>query len=117
MGAGTTSHKNNVYLFEVENADASKLNDVAACTDMMRKLIDSAGLHQISTLNHEFQPQGVSIISLLAESHIALHTWPETSNGYVTLTTCKLPADGFTEEAQKILGDAFGTVTVKVSRL
>ena len=32
---------------------------------------------------HHFNPQGVSGVVVLAESHISIHTWPET--GYVAL--------------------------------
>ncbi len=28
---------------------------------------------------HEFHPQGVSAVALLAESHLFVHTWPEKS--------------------------------------
>ena len=32
---------------------------------------------------HQFEPQGVTGTVLLAESHLAIHTWPE--HGFVTI--------------------------------
>jgi S-adenosylmethionine decarboxylase len=28
--------------------------------------------------SHKFHPQGVTAVALLAESHISIHTWPES---------------------------------------
>ena len=37
---------------------------------------------------HKFQPQGITGIVLLAESHIALHSWPEFNYVAIDLYTC-----------------------------
>ena len=37
---------------------------------------------------HKFQPQGLTGIVLLAESHIALHTWPEMNYIAIDIYTC-----------------------------
>jgi len=37
---------------------------------------------------HKFEPQGVTGIVLLAESHIAIHTWPEQGYVAVDIFTC-----------------------------
>jgi S-adenosylmethionine decarboxylase len=37
---------------------------------------------------HKFQPQGVTGIVLLAESHISIHTWPERGEAAVDVFTC-----------------------------
>lgn len=41
------------------------------------------GLNAVGDAFHQFQPQGVTGTVLLAESHLAIHTWPES--GFVTL--------------------------------
>lgn len=51
--------------------------------------VQRAGLHVVGELFHSFSPEhpetpaGVTGVLLLAESHLALHTWPEL--GLVTL--------------------------------
>lgn len=42
-----------------------------------------SGLHVVGDVFHQFEPQGVTGTVLLAESHLAIHTWPES--GFVTL--------------------------------
>jgi len=37
---------------------------------------------------HKFQPQGITGIVLLAESHIAIHTWPENNYVAIDIYTC-----------------------------
>ena len=42
-----------------------------------------SGLHVVGDVFHQFEPHGVTGTVLLAESHLAIHTWPES--GFVTL--------------------------------
>ena len=37
---------------------------------------------------HRFSPQGVSGVVVLAESHISVHTWPESGYAAVDVFTC-----------------------------
>ena len=37
---------------------------------------------------HKFSPQGITGVVLLAESHIALHTWPEFNYVAIDIFTC-----------------------------
>jgi spermidine synthase len=37
---------------------------------------------------HRFAPQGVSGMVLIAESHLAIHTWPENGFAAVDIFTC-----------------------------
>ena len=37
---------------------------------------------------HDFHPQGVSGVVLLAESHVSIHTWPELGYAAVDFFTC-----------------------------
>jgi len=44
---------------------------------------------------HKFQPQGMTGIVLLAESHIAIHTWPEFNYIALDIYTCGDKANPF----------------------
>ena len=37
---------------------------------------------------HKFDPQGVTSIAMLAESHISIHTWPEKGMAVCDIFTC-----------------------------
>ncbi len=42
----------------------------------------------INLITHHFEPQGVTGLALLAESHISIHTWPESGYAAVDVFTC-----------------------------
>ncbi len=48
--------------------------------------VQQAKMQVVGVRFHQFEPIGVTGVVLLAESHVAVHTWPEQGqNGYVTL--------------------------------
>lgn len=59
------------------------------CLDATRR----AGLHAVGDTFHQFDPQGVTGVVLLAESHLAIHTWPETGFVSIDVYVCNLSAD------------------------
>lgn len=102
-------HRNHVYVFDVAAAPAARLDDLEVVRGALTALVDDAGLHVVgSEAVHRFAPQGLSLAILLAESHVAVHTWPEHGTAYVTLTTCRLPSDGFVERTTAALGATLG---------
>lgn len=108
-----TVHRNHVYVFDVAAAPWAALDDLDVVRSALRDLVADAGLHPVgSEAVHRFAPQGLSLAILLAESHVAVHTWPEHGTAYVTLTTCRRPSDGFVDRTRTALGDALGGVVV-----
>ena len=59
------------------------------CVDAAR----GAGLTVVGDRFHQFEPQGVTGTVLLAESHIAIHTWPEAGFVTVDVYVCNLMSD------------------------
>ena len=53
-------------------------------------LLNKAGFTILNFMEHEFKPQGYTSIWLLAESHCALHTFPEDGKTYIELSSCNL---------------------------
>lgn len=102
-----TVHRNHVVVFDVAAAPATTLDDLDVVRTALRDLVADAGLHPVGPQAvHRFTPQGLSLAILLAESHVAVHTWPEHGTAYVTLTTCRRPDDGFVERTRTALGAA-----------
>ena len=54
----------------------------------LEKFCKKLGLHIVQKLNHQFLPQGKSIVFVLSESHLAVHTWPEKGYIHIDLVTC-----------------------------
>ena len=75
-------------ILELYGCRANLLNDVY----FVRDAIEQASRQGMSTLlnltSHRFEPQGVTAIALLAESHISVHTWPEHGYAAIDIFTC-----------------------------
>lgn len=50
----------------------------------------AAGFTVLNFVEHYFQPQGYTALWLLAESHAAVHTFPEEGKSYVELSSCSV---------------------------
>jgi S-adenosylmethionine decarboxylase len=65
--------------------------------EFVREAVLSAAERANSTLLklqvHAFEPQGVTAIALLAESHLSIHTWPERGYAAVDIFTCGAHTD------------------------
>lgn len=68
--------------------DKGKLNDVAYITEAMVEAARQAGATIVTQTFHRFSPHGVSGAVIIAESHLAIHTWPEYGYAAVDLFTC-----------------------------
>ena len=84
--------------YRISGAESHALNDPSVVESVLRDAAREAGLTVVSGARHRFDPQGVSVVVILSESHIAAHTWPESGTAYVTLTSCR-ELDGATAEA------------------
>ena len=75
-------------LLDYWDCDRSLLNDAKELTRILEHAAAAAGATVISTQSHSFETQGVTAITLLAESHISIHTWPESGYASVDIYTC-----------------------------
>lgn len=67
--------------------------------EVLKKAAETAELTVVGEVSFAFQPQGVSAVILLAESHIALHFWPEESKVTIDIHICDYQKDNL-EKAQ-----------------
>lgn len=76
------------FLVELYDCDANILNDVAAARNILLEAARVSGATIIDDTFHEFSPQGVSGVVVIAESHISVHTWPEYRYAALDIFTC-----------------------------
>ena len=82
------SHQNKHLLLELYRCDCEKLNDESFLRCTLNKAAKLAKATVLNLISNKFEPQGVTAIALLAESHISIHTWPESSYSAVDIFTC-----------------------------
>jgi S-adenosylmethionine decarboxylase len=74
------------------------LTDAATLLAACENAAAAAGLTPVARLGHTFAgtpagPGGVTATVLLAESHVCVHTWPETGNVTLDVYVCNFSGD------------------------
>src|SRR4051794_31574714 len=70
------------------------MTDPAALRALCLGAVERAGLAAVGELFHVFPPSGgVTGVVLLAESHLAVHTWPELGGVTLDVYVCNHGAD------------------------
>ncbi len=49
---------------------------------------DQSGAHVLNVSTKEFHPHGVTVLVLLSESHLSIHTYPEKNFAAIDCYTC-----------------------------
>ena len=71
--------------------------------EKFEKLLVKSGFTIISKVEHYFNIEGYTGLWLLAESHFAIHTFPEEDKVYVEISSCvKEYFNKFIQELEKI---------------
>lgn len=88
------------------DAREQALDDAQTLEGLAREAADAADSQILETVTHRFTPQGITVLAVLADSHLAVHSWPE--RGWLTLDmfTC-LPTPTPTEELVDFVLRAF----------
>lgn len=76
------------YLLNLYGCSSLQLNDEFFLCDLIENAAEISGAHVLKTVSHQFKPCGVTAISLLSESHISIHTWPEKGEAAIDIFTC-----------------------------
>lgn len=75
-------------ILDLYDCDKQLLDDY----DELQRLMEAALVMSKATIlriiGEKFQPQGVTVLALLAESHASIHTWPCEGYAAIDLYTC-----------------------------
>ena len=82
------SHQSKHFLLELYRCNYEKLNDESFLRCALNRAAKLAKATVLNLISNKFDPQGVTAIALLAESHISIHTWPESKYSAVDIFTC-----------------------------
>ena len=75
-------------LIEFYDCQSEVLTDRDRIRQYMLEAAHHAGATVISDTFHQFKPDGISGVVVIAESHISIHTWPEYRYAAVDVFTC-----------------------------
>jgi len=80
-------------LVELHDCDTALLNDEQFLRSQCVAAAGQMGATVVKEHSHRFTPIGVSVVIILAESHLSLHTWPEHGMAAVDIFVCGSEAD------------------------
>jgi len=80
-------------LAEYFECECTYLDSEAAIRNLMLEAASRSGATIVGNIFHHFSPQGVSGVVVIAESHLAIHTWPEFRYASADLFTCGTRVD------------------------
>ena len=75
-------------LAELKTCEASRLADLPLVQEAMVQAARVSGATVVTQSFHHFAPLGISGVVVVAESHLAIHTWPEHCFAAVDYFTC-----------------------------
>ena len=79
-------------LMDVKNIDRNKLKLVEDIKPFMDKVVEELNLNMVGECSKQFEknntPYGVTMVYLLAESHLSIHTFVDEGKVTIDLFTC-----------------------------
>ena len=103
------------FLIDFLSCDVEVINNLKKIKEHLIKAAQLAEATIVSDTFHMFSPQGVSGVVVIAESHMAIHTWPEFSCVAVDIFTCSEKMD--TQKAIDYLAKAFQAKKIKIQKI
>ena len=83
------------------------LDDYEKLKRLLETALSMAGANILRIFGEKFEPQGVTLLALLAESHASVHTWPELGYCAIDLYTCGVATS--TDKAAEFLTYKLGS--------
>jgi S-adenosylmethionine decarboxylase len=104
------------------SAHHAAMTQVQALRSLCLEAVTAAGLSAVSECFHAFdpvqpgEPAGITGVVLLAESHVAVHTWPEQEGVTLDVYVCNLGQDN-SDKAQALLQILVAAFAPRQSRI
>ncbi|HOP07467.1 MAG TPA: adenosylmethionine decarboxylase [candidate division Zixibacteria bacterium] len=80
---------------ELSGCNTDILNDQQLLEKHLNEAVRKSGATIVKSVFHRYNPQGVSGVVVIAESHISIHTWPEYGYAAVDYFTCGTSVDPY----------------------
>ena len=97
-------------IMEYRGCRRSILDDLTAIEAILTRAAEAARATVVASRFHRFSPHGVSGVVIIEESHLAIHTWPESGYAAVDFYTCG-PCEP--EEAHRVLARELGATSTQ----
>ena len=97
-------------LVDIKNISSDKLKLVEDIKPFLDKLVEELKLNVVGECSHQFEkinsPYGATMVYLLSESHLSVHTFVDEGKITLDLFTCDISLED--KKLKNIIGDYFG---------
>jgi S-adenosylmethionine decarboxylase len=100
------------WIIELYGCSSNKLNDQDFVRETMLQAARISKATIIKDVFHSFNPQGLSGVVVISESHFAIHTWPEHSCASIDIFSC---GDLDVESSLEFLKESFQPLKLEIS--
>lgn len=73
--------------------DFERLHRIHTIKPLLDTVVRECDLHVVAEAGHQFEPFGVTYVHVLEESHMSIHTYPETASCYMDIFCCNQTFD------------------------
>ncbi len=99
-------------ILDISNVrNIQSLTTVDAVCAALDRVVAECKLTVVGRTAHQFEPQGATVVYLLSESHLSIHTWPERGAACVDLFCCAQRL--WVDEAMRAFRAAFPGATMR----
>jgi len=102
-------------LAELEGVSAELLDDEQFLRHALGEALTQADATVLEVISKQFDPQGVTVLALLSESHASIHTYPEVGSVFVDVFTCGTKAKPAL--AVQLLAEALGAASTRTDMI
>ena|SRR5215210_2488099 len=93
VGVASTKPLARHTLLELHGCNSELLQNADALKPTLMTAVRAGGGTIVTEVFHNFSPHGVSGVIVIAESHVAIHTWPEHGFAAVDIFSCSPALD------------------------
>lgn len=104
LATSTSNVVGRQFFLDFNGCDIQVLSSTSFIRKAMLHAAQASGATVVTDVFHQFNPFGVSGVVVIAESHIAIHTWPEHGYAAVDVFTCGAKID--ITKIRSVLADA-----------
>lgn len=100
------------YIIDIDDVENKELFKNEKILKLCEEILKVTKVTVLEKAVHEFKPQGITAMYLLAESHLSLHTWPELKKLRFDLFSCTM--NGKFNEALEIIKQYFAGAEIDI---
>ncbi|MBB2942690.1 S-adenosylmethionine decarboxylase proenzyme [Actinoplanes lutulentus] len=100
-------------LCDVTGIAPDRIADNALILDAIRRGIEESGAELCGVQTKNFEPSGVTAVYVLSESHVSVHTYPESGSLFMDAFTCGTRCEP--QRIVEVLLDALGPCEYRTS--